>query len=344
MERNKSVDVIRVIAIFAVVVIHTRPFPHGFFNIGIDFNVGDLLNQISRFAVPFFFVISGYYWASKFTDSESSFNFSIKMAKRISKLFLAWSLIYLLPTNIAEALSHGMLGPIKVIYWNIYDAIYHPMTTLMQGTKVHLWFLISLLCSLIISSILVDRNMKRSLIALSLFLYIIGLCGKSYSNTPIGFQIDLNFRNGPFFGLIFFVSGYFLNRRDPKDCWLLIGIIFTVLGFALHFFELYMLQQYWDTATRQDYVVGTYFVGVGVSLIALSNPPILRIGHLSFIGPLVLGIYAIHFVFIDLLLPLGSSLYGNASWEIGYPIAVFVLSLVTVYGMSRLRWTRSLVI
>ncbi|WP_081367541.1 acyltransferase family protein [Alteromonas mediterranea] len=46
----------RVIAILAVIIIHTKPF----FLAG-NSNIGIFLHQVYRFAVPFFFVISGYF-------------------------------------------------------------------------------------------------------------------------------------------------------------------------------------------------------------------------------------------------------------------------------------------
>jgi hypothetical protein len=58
---------------------------------------------------------------------------------------------------------------------------------------------------------------------------------------------------------------------------------------------------------------------------------------------MVLGVYAIQYVFIDLFSPIGKNLPGNALWEVGYPIAVFLFSLAATYAMSRGRFTRVLV-
>lgn len=347
-ERIQSVDIVRVLAILGVIIIHTQPFIGEHVHPGMDFNLGVLLNQFARFAVPFFFVISGYFWASKFDEAKSLTRPTVNIARRIAVIFFAWSAIYLLPTNLLKALEYGPLGPIKTIYWNLNwylrVLIDDPVNGFMQGTKGHLWFLMSLLCSLAISAVLLARNMKRTLIALSLILYLIGLFGKAYADTPFGFHSNFNFRNGPFFGLIFFVSGYILNRIRPKASWFLTGLVLTAFGFCLHFLELFMLKYYWNTTTIQDYVVGTYFVGIGVALIALANPPFLRMQKVFFIGPMVLGIYAIHLVFVDLLSPFGKSLSGNILWEVGYPVAVFLLSLAATYAMSRSRLTKAIVI
>ncbi len=56
------------------------------------------------------------------------------MAKRITMIFFAWSLIYLLPLNIGAFMITGV-GPIKVSYWNVVGLLNEPVSLLMQGTK-----------------------------------------------------------------------------------------------------------------------------------------------------------------------------------------------------------------
>ena len=344
MSRIQSVDCIRVISIFAVVVVHTAPFSSKSAPIGAALDLGTILNQMARFAVPCFFVLSGFFYATKFDGAKSVTKPTLRMAWRIALIFCAWSAIYLLLINYSRHSDSGQLPPVKAIYWSLVSMLRHPLRMILEGTKGHLWFLIGLLCSLAISGALLARNMTRSLIILSLILYGVGLLGKSYSDTPIGFHADFNFRNGPFFGLIFFVTGYLLQRKGPKESWLFWGLILTTLGLILHFIELLVLKSYWGTTMLQDYVIGTYFAGVGMALVALSNSPFLSFRAFSPIGPLVLGIYAVHYAFVDLLEPLNSILFGSTLWEVGYPISVFLLSVSTAYAMSCFSMTRQIVI
>jgi surface polysaccharide O-acyltransferase-like enzyme len=266
------------------------------------------------------------------------------MASRIAVVFCAWSAIYLWPTNTAEVMALGPLGLLKVIQTNLLNTLQDPATAIFQGTKGHLWFLPSLLCCLAISAILLSRNMERSLVAVSIVLYGVGLAGKAYSDTPIGFVTRFNFRNGPFFGLVFFVTGYLLQHRGPQDSRLRYGLLLTGCGTCIHFIEIFVLNKYWGTALFQDYVVGTYFSGVGLALIALSNSPLLRFRFTSLVGPLVLGIYAIHVLFIDLLSPIDELLSGNAIWAACFPVVVFFLSVFATYALSRVPLTRRIVI
>lgn len=60
--RIESVDLFRLLAIFCVIMIHAKPFLGStLFGCGVNNYLGIFINQISRFAVPFFFTISGFF-------------------------------------------------------------------------------------------------------------------------------------------------------------------------------------------------------------------------------------------------------------------------------------------
>ncbi len=302
-----------------------------------------LINQLARFAVPFFFVMSGYFWGMKIKNAISPANISFSMAKRIILIFAVWSIVYMLPYNLSSMAEYGLLGPIKTDYWNLITLIEHPLTLLMQGTKVHLWFLIALLYSLGISYFLVGKKYYKTLIAVSVTLYSIGLLAKAYSDTPFGINTEFNTRNGPFFSTIFFVSGYFLSKCKPNQRWFLIGVAFLVLGWIIHFSELYILWMLYGTTPYQDYLIGTYFMGIGAAVASLSNNVLFRNELLRDVGKFTLGIYAIHFIFVDLLKPIGK-LTSSPLWEIGYIFFVLMFSFASVIALSKNKFTRRIVL
>jgi hypothetical protein len=77
--------------------------------------------------------------------------------------------------------------------------------------------------------------------------------------------------------------------------------------------------------------------------VALSGHPAVSAGPLAFAGPMVLGLYAVHIFFVDLLRPLDRAWTGTAGWEIAYPLIVFALALGATYALSRRSATRALV-
>lgn len=343
MGRLQSVDVVRLVAIIGVIAIHTVPFAHSPAHVGTELDAATVVNQLARFAVPFFFIMSGYFWAQKIETEQDLSASTIKMAKRLVVLLVAWSIFYLLPTDIVGSFASGHYGPIKQLYWNVMRVASKPFLTALEGTKMHLWFLPVLLSALLISAFLVRYRQQRLLAGLAVALYLIGLAGKAYSDTPIGFHSEFNFRDGPFFSLIFFVTGYFLKQRQPGPAWFSAGMLIAALGVLLQVVELRILNSYWGSKMVQDFVIGTYFYGLGAAMIALSGSRYLNLERVASVGPLVLGIYASHLIFVDLLAPLSVRFADSAIWSVGYVLAVFVLSYLLVRVMARSPVTRRFV-
>jgi surface polysaccharide O-acyltransferase-like enzyme len=343
VSRIKSVDVMRVVAILAVIAIHTVPFHIPSSPLGERLDAATIVNQLARFAVPLFFVLSGYFWAQKFKSGEQIAAVSATMGKRLLFLFAAWSVIYIFPTNLSELPAPGVVGVLKQAYWNVASVVRAPFSASLQGTKRHLWFLIALFWSLLISTVLLRYGRERTLMLAALGLYLAGLAGKAYSDTPLGFYTDFNFRNGPFFSLIFFASGYFLQRAKPTHDWLWRGLALTCVGAILHLVEVATFHRLWRTSMTQDYVFGTYFFGIGTAMIALSNSRFLHFSRAAVAGSLVLGVYASHMIFLDLLAPLDTVYGGGAIWSLAYVLLVFVFSLTLAWGMSKFQLTKKLV-
>lgn len=343
MNRIQSVDFFRVAGIVGVMAIHTVPFENPAIPFGTRLDPAVVIKGISMFAVPMFFVLAGFFWAAKFSDSQSMAGPTLRMAGRLALLFVVWSLFYLLPTDAFVVPGGTHYSWSRAVRYKFHGILHDPFNGLCQGTKVHLWFLTGLLACLLISAAMLWRNMIGGLVVISILFYVFGLAGKAYIDTPMGFYRNFNLRNGPFFGLIFFVTGYLLQRKGPRASWLRWGLTLSAVGGLLQFVELYQLNAHYGTRMNQDYVVGTYFLGVGVALVALSDPPLFRARVVSSIGPLVLGIYAIHYAFVELLRPLDRAFKGNALWDVTYMAAVFMLSWLSVHGCSKVPILRRLV-
>jgi len=343
-DRILSVDLFRLLAILAVITIHTQPFAQDLAEVHISYwYIQTIINQLTRFAVPFFFIISGYFWGIKIKNGAAIVPTTILMAQKIGLIFLAWCLIYLLPYNITTFSEYGLLGPIKVAYWNLKQLAQHPENIILEGTKIHLWFLVSLLFSLIMCSLFLHFTLTKSMIIAAAALYIFGILGKSYADTPLGISLDFNTRNGPFFSFIFFITGFFISKLKRSNSWFKYGCMIYILGCCLHFLEVYALWKLYETPMEHDYVFGTYFMGLGVSIIALSNHPILKSTRLSKIGKMTLGIYAIHIIFVDLLKPLDRNI-DHPLWEVSLIFLILLFSIFSTHLLAKNKITRKLVI
>jgi len=343
VNRIESVDIFRLIAIIGVIVIHTTPFRSGpVADSETAFDLAMVCNQLVRFAVPFFFIISGYFWGLKVRGGEDTVNMTLTRAGRLLFLYIAWCLIYLLPLDIGAFFEWGALGPLKISYWAIDNLINDPVRIFFEGTRSHLWFLIGLLCALLITGFLLALNQTVLLVMVSVGLYLVGVLAKSYVDTPLGINLGFNTRFGPFFSTLLFVTGYLLSAKRPETRWAVLGLAMFVVGCMMHFSEIYLLWKRYGTWREHDYVICTYFMGLGVALAALSNHPLLRSRALGKIGKMTLGVYVVHYLFVDIFRPL-DTLTDNPLWAPGYVLIVLLLSVLTTLLLSRYQLTRKLV-
>lgn len=346
MNRIQSVDVFRLVSILAIIFMHTQVQISSCVRgqSALFVYIHDIICISARFAVPFFFVISGYFFGIKVRNGYSVGLTSIILVKRLLLIFFAWSFIYVIPYDVNIIYKYGIL---KASYIHLHSLISKPINFIFVGTSSyeHLWFLVALIASILITSFFIKHGMFTTLITTALALYIVGVLASSYSRTPIGIHINFNTRNGPFLGTLFFVSGYCLSKNVPS---LFYGVYLLCIGIIMHFSEIYYLNKLYGGAAYYDYVFGTYFMGLGVAIIAFSNHKLLRNYRLANIGKLTLGVYLIHMIFVDLL---GSISYSFLSpklrvgpfWGIGFPIIVFGASLASVSFLSKYKYTRKII-
>ncbi len=354
MKFSGSVDIFKVLAVIGVVSGHAVIVDDGqlfskfiFFEEGLWRFLVFLYSQFIRFAVPFFFILSGYLWGQKARKGvllTADSPIVVKRIKRIGLVFTAWTIIYLFPFDQFFALfGSGPIAVAKIAYWRFLDLLTDPLRLLNEGSKVHLWYLVALIWAIVITAIFSRVGSPKGLLLFSIALYFFGVFGKSYADTPFGFRTDFDTRNGPFFGTIFFVTGYYLGGLKRQESWGVVGAATFSLGFLMHMTELFLLWQSYRINLLQDYVFGTYFMGLGAALVALSkNTFSLDSKFVSNLGAFALGIYAIHYAYVDALRPVRDIL-NNPVWSGIYVTAIILLSLGTARLLARNALTRELV-
>lgn len=335
VSRIHSVEVFRLLAAGAVVVLHCTPFERDLSTTPRSFGlVNTAIEQLCRFAVPFFFIVSGYFWGAKLRSPADALPRAHAAARRVMWTWVLWNIVYLLPYNLSLFFSDGLFGPIRFAYWRVLTHLHVPAELVWEGIVTHLWFLVALATCFYIAAVFVRQRWDALLAVLAVGLYGVGLLGKSYSAGSWGFDWTFDTRNGPFFGLLPFVTGYFLSKRERSLQWANLGVVVWGCGLALQVFELRYLTATYGISWRQDYVVGTYFMGLGAALVALSGHRALALAWLARFGPLSQGIYAAHMLFIDLLEPIDLAT-DHAAWEMSHGMLVFGLSLAVFLVKQR---------
>ena len=148
-ERIASLDVFRTFAVFAVILIHVKPFQR--MGQSSEWDILALaINQGARFAVPFFFLVSGYLLSRKILVGAAAVNLSpvYRQIYRLLSILIFWSVIYLvfIPDFMHTFAQNGVP---KAVYWNFMHVIGDPWHLLVGGTRIHLWFIAALLWSLV---------------------------------------------------------------------------------------------------------------------------------------------------------------------------------------------------
>jgi len=310
----EAIESVRIIASFFVVLLHYFP---------LEGTVKYIVDETARFAVPFFFVSSGYFLAIKWKEKQN-FNVFAKVIKKLVMLYAFWQFIY-------------FLNPIKqdVIQMGVMEAYTYKFNTIFEGSMedivfggfgFHLWFLTSLLFSVLIVFIVNPKNMNY-LLVLAVTLYIIGVLAKAYAGTPIGLIFNFNSRNFIFFSLLPVSLGVLLGIKKRK-LYMRQALWITFIGFVGHYSESFILRTYYQTDIM-DYGFSTFLMGFGVFSIALNQPEFLNNKQLVNAGQYSLGIYCIHVL-------IGSRIIEDLNYDFSSPLNCYLLPIIVFiisYGL-----------
>lgn len=96
-ERIEEINIMRGLAIFGIVLLHVSAYFLSTANAGFTvFKVGLTLNQLVRFSLPMFLMISGFGLAYNFDKKVAFGPFIVRRLKSVFVPYVVWSLIYFL--------------------------------------------------------------------------------------------------------------------------------------------------------------------------------------------------------------------------------------------------------
>ncbi|WP_195606024.1 acyltransferase [Klebsiella oxytoca] len=310
--RNSWLDLLKFIGIFAVVVIHVGPFYH------LDDlkPVGVLINNIMRFAVPCFFMCTGY-----FLNSDASlFNKydNVRIKKNIKKLivvFFIWNVIYyfLMPQN-----------------------FHFTLNTIILGTAPHLWFLSALIQCLLLKyffNVIFDRiTISRKLVfslSLSFFLIFYYYFKYCFSDSIYIKSILCVF--------VFYIYGAIIRCSTNMQKPISVALIF--LGVILQLSESFLAWKYLSLSPTIDFNFGTLLFSVGVFNLFLIQKS--TCSKLANFGKDSLGVYLIHYYIIILINKL--NLDYDVINDILKIFLVFIISYAFTMFIKKIKYFKLLV-
>ena len=209
---RKGIDLIRFILAFFVIAIHYPPFKNNeILNLLIS-------NCIARIAVPFFFIVSGYFVFYKMeSDDRQHTEFALlRYARRILRIYIIWTAIYIpiiIQKNII-AESDAKSVAYALVIW-LKECIF-------TASYAHLWYLYAVIIATLMLAVFMKYGLPiKGILFISFGLYLLGLLPQTYSGLlawvynysfihklfRILSRIILTTRNGVFEGLLFMSIG-----------------------------------------------------------------------------------------------------------------------------------------
>lgn len=275
-KRLAGIDAFRFAGFVAVTLLHTVG--------GKTYRTVDaskIIDLLCRFAVPYFFLTSGYMAGIGSAPLASRL---WRSSVRIVPIFVAWELFYIVIAHVParELESFGFIKFLVVFGYPGY----------------HLWFLPSLLENLAILYALIEFCSDETMLAVGGVFYMVGVAYSEFGERLP--DIHWEVRNGPTFGLLFVIVGYLTAKREYVAS---AGLALSLAAFGI-LSELVEATALYDFGIRGfaadiNFYLGTLPYAVGVFLLAVSNRSTgTTASSVAGIGVYTLGYYCIHLAFI----------------------------------------------
>lgn len=299
--RNNNLDLLKIVACIAVVGLHT---------IQKESIVGSTIYYLCGFAIPVFFMASGYMLVCK---SQATLKYVFRKIIAILRVVVLWNIILF----VVECIGNISLG----FDVNILDLPIEVVRNLQQkGDLWHFWYLFSLLILYVLLPLIIEAKKRGLLVKVWLTLVGISLFLQVYS-CVLGIAVQENyvqtFRLWSW--LQYFILGGLLNEYN------VFSGKFKNISFPLHGILLFVctiiVLVYQNFASRfiihnlyAEYFYDSIF---DILWIALLFTFVMRINLNSKIesiikklASLTMGIYIVHIIIIDKLIPITTKPYN----------------------------------
>lgn len=243
MDRKNGIDVFRFIGAFFIMCLHT-----GYGSLSQEYSDG--IRLVSRWALPFYFMTTGYFLASKIVNKSLDFKRVEGNVSRLITIFIISSFIFL------------PLGVLKGYAENSIDAV-------LIGSYFHLWFVGSLVIGYVFIWYLFYTKRSILLSFISMILILLALLTDSYDQF---FGYSLSYELFRFLLVIpFMYIGVLVykNRNKVVNHTFLIGLI--LLGLIVQFVEAEVFYSLFAYAkTTHQFLIGSLITAVAVFVLSVN--------------------------------------------------------------------------
>ena len=320
-KKNTTLELFKLFASYMVVFIHVVFYG----------NLGIVMDALARFAVPLFFLTSGFF----------SYNISPeKIKKRIKHIFslLLFATVIYIIFDISSLLFSGNLNKIPTYFSGFLN-----LSTLlklfifnMPISGGHLWYLWAILYVYIIFYFAAILHIKERIIFiisfLLLFLHI--LLGECLTVFGISVPIVV-IRNFALMGIPFFVLGLFANKHQDKLCNISNKVIITAIiaGVSESLLSRYLFG-------KNELYIGTLLILFAFVVIFLKYPNIKHLHFLDKLDGCSTYIYIFHLMISSIVVRVFEAINLPIPFPIVKsirPLLVCVISTILAYIVMRIK-------
>ena len=311
-DRHNGLELGRVIAVVAVIMIHL-PDPNWY---------------VINFAVPYFFVLSGYLLSRRAHAGNYDFRILQKFAIRHWKLFAFWALLYsVIPPNWPYYVTRGgwAVGFLNTLEASFAKFLINPANFLLDGPPYgfHLWYLASAPLAAGIVFMLARRKMQ--MISVVLALVCIGTLMLLKPEQRLGTDYwASNAKLGLLNAIPCICFGWFYALQREANYHLLIGSFLLSIGLVISSL---------DNSFILTPITGVV-LGIGLFVVLIAFPAMPLDGLWSELGRMTLGVYLIHIALRPIVFFAMPKILWAPSW-VGV-VFLTLLSFLAVFFISKL--------
>jgi surface polysaccharide O-acyltransferase-like enzyme len=332
-ERVLYLDVLRILACFAVVVIHSAGMIYEPGAIGANvWLVGVILNSLSRWCVPIFFMISGLNLLS-YRERYSTKTFLSKRFFRVVVPFIFWAIFYFIWA--------WSIGDLKIS--NFVDGV----NNLIGGPPVyHLWFFYAYIGVCLVTPFLTPLTKKENrsylvwLIAICIFANQIVPLFSKFLGISFGFEIPLASAY-----LDYYLLGWWLKDKEfpPKIKWLIfsggiLGILVTIFGSYWLCIQKGTTDFYFMDYEALTTLAAALMVFTGIKQLnwekIINNQGVRSV--VRNLADCSFGIYLVHILIQHYVIQIFSFTWASMLFMLVSPFIVFPLSWAVVAGLKKI--------
>lgn len=334
--RRTRADAFRVYAMLVIILGHSemamgRAGDDGPSWIQLGFNVA------GRIAVPLFLLLAGNHLGPKLMRDRGAQAVVRPYVRRLFGMFAGASILYWAWDAVRLIRRNGLAGGLAALVARDFS---DPLVIVFQGARPHLWFLVALMMTVVLTALLINRSRIRTFVAVSVALYAAALAVGPYRDAlGIG---------GPYMGLerylqspLFFAMGLLLSFEQLRARWSPMGPVLLLVGLVVHALEAWWVSTTFGTDPfRLAVLVGTVPFAFGTGLIAV-QPGARSIDRLfARAAGLVPAVYLNHMFFLELFRPPRDA-FNLTVVRVALPALVVVTAFGSAWLAFRFRvWRR----